>query len=83
MGDALAGLCAALERRIRALRLERSLEALGAHPRIVATLTGVFEVPERTASAAAHVAPVRFGRPINLLRWGVAINTLQRVQFSL
>lgn len=82
-GDALAGLCAALEQRIRALRLERALEALGAHPRIVATLTGVSGVPEGTASAAAHVAPVRFGRPINLMRWGVAINTLQRVQFSL
>ena len=82
-GDALAGLSDALEQRIRALRLEHSLEALGAHPRIVATLTGVSEVPERTASAAAHVAPIRFGRPINLMRWGVAINTLQRVQFSL
>jgi Flagellar transcriptional activator (FlhC) len=82
-GDAPAGLSDALEQRIHALRLTRSLEALGAHPRIVATLSGVSEVPERTASAAAHVAPVRFGRPINLMRWGVAISTLQRVQFSL
>lgn len=82
-GDALAGLSAALDQRIRTLRLERSLEALGAHPRIVATLTGASEVPEGTASAAAHAAPVRYGRPINLVRWGVAINTLQRVQFSL
>lgn len=82
-GDAPDGLSAALEQRIRVLRLERSLEALGAHPRIVATLTGASGVPGRTASAAAHVAPVRFGRPINLTRWGVAINTLQRVQFSL
>lgn len=77
------GFSAALDQRIRTLRQERSLEALGAHPRIVATLTGVSGVPEGTPPAAAHVAPVRFGRPINLIRWGEANNTLQRVQFSL
>lgn len=82
-GDETAGLSDALEQRIRALRLERSLESLGAHPRIVATMTGDSVAPERTACAAAHVAPIRFGRPINLTRWGTAISTLQRVQFSL
>lgn len=81
-GDAIEGHSAALDQRIRAMRLERSLEALGAHERIVATIARHSPLPKGPA-AAAHVAPIRFGRPINLVRWGVANKTLQRVQYSL
>jgi Flagellar transcriptional activator (FlhC) len=71
-----------LEQRIRALRLGRSLALLGAHPRVVAALTDV-ATKDRDPSAGAARRPTRVGRPLNLWRWGEAVGTLQRAQYSL
>ena len=80
--DAPASAPAALELRIRALRLERSLALLGAHPRVVAVLTDV-ATKDRTESAGPARRPTRVGRPLNLVRWGEAVKTLRRAQYSL
>ena len=77
---------AALEQRIRTLRLRRALERRGAHPRIVAALTAAAPAPNQRVSERANgatLAPTRVGRPLNLLRWGEAVKTLQRAQYSL
>ena len=72
---------AALERRIRELRIERSLTLLGAHPRVVAVMTAA--TARRPESGGTAQRPTRVGRPLNLVRWGEAVKTLQRVQYSL
>jgi Flagellar transcriptional activator (FlhC) len=72
---------AALERRIRALRLERSLALLGAHPRVAAVMTAATK--HRTEPGGMAQRPTRVGRPLNLVRWGEAVKTLQRAQYSL
>jgi hypothetical protein len=74
---------AALEAQIRSLRTERMFERLGAHPRVVATLTGA-PAPTDGRSASRHrEGPTHVGRAVNLIRWGVAVKTVQRAQFSL
>ena len=80
------GVPAALEQRIRTLRLQRALERRGAHPRVVAALTAAAPAPDRQAceqASGASQAPTRVGRPLNLVRWGEAVKTLQRAQYSL
>ncbi len=79
--DAPVSAPAALELRIRALRLERSLALLGAHPRVVAAMTAATK--DRTESAGPARRPIRVGRPLNLTRWGEAVKTLRRAQYSL
>jgi Flagellar transcriptional activator (FlhC) len=74
---------AALEAQIRSLRTERMLGQLGAHPRVVATLTGAPAPADRQSSSRHRQGPTRVGRAINLIRWGVAVKTVQRAQFSL
>ena len=74
---------AALETQIRSLRTERMFEQLGAHPRVVAILTGG-PAPADRRSASRHLeGPTHVGRAVNLIRWGVAVKTVQRAQFSL
>jgi flagellar transcriptional activator FlhC len=81
---AAATVPAALEQQIRSLRTERMFERLGAHPRVVATLTGApSPVDRRSSSSSRREGPTRVGRAINLIRWGVAVKTVQRAQFSL
>jgi Flagellar transcriptional activator (FlhC) len=80
-GDALDAAPATLELQIRALRLERSLGLLGAHPRVAAVMTAATK--HRTGSEATATRPTRVGRPLNLVRWGEAVKTLQRAQYSL
>jgi Flagellar transcriptional activator (FlhC) len=79
--DALDAAPATLELRIRALRLERSLGLLGAHPRVAAVMTAAAK--HRTEPEATARRPTRVGRPLNLVRWGEAVKTLQRAQYSL
>ena len=81
--DELAGISEALELRIRAMRRERSLERLGAHRRVVAALTSGPAPPDRTVALSSLVGTRPIGRPLNLVRWGVAVKTLQRAQYSL
>jgi hypothetical protein len=69
--------------QIRSLRTERALQALGAHPRVVATLTGAPAPADRRSSQRHLQGPTRVGRAVNLIRWGVAVKTVQRAQFSL
>lgn len=76
----------ALEMRIQRLRFKRALERRGAHPRIVAALTAAEPASSQPASdrtCGAPEAPTRVGRPLNLVRWGEAVKTLQRAQYSL
>lgn len=63
-----------LDRRIEALRFQRSLSELGAHPRVVAVLTAPAGIP--------CPSPVRVGRPLSLHRWGEAVKTLSRAQYA-
>ena len=74
---------AALEAQIRSLRAERMFQQLGAHPRVVATLTGAPAPADRRSSSRHREGPTRVGRAVNLIRWGVAVKTVQRAQFSL
>jgi hypothetical protein len=74
---------AALEAQIRSLRTERIFEQLGAHPRVVATLTGSAAPAHRRSSSRHREGPTHIGRAVNLIRWGVAVKTVQRAQFSL
>jgi hypothetical protein len=74
---------AALEAQIRSLRTERIFEQLGAHPRVVATLTGASAPAHRRSSSRHREGPTHIGRAVNLIRWGVAVKTVQRAQFSL
>jgi hypothetical protein len=74
---------AALETQIRSLRTERIFEQLGAHPRVVATLTGASAPADRRSSSRHREGPTHIGRAVNLVRWGVAVKTVQRAQFSL
>jgi hypothetical protein len=74
---------AALEAQIRSLRTERIFEQLGAHPRVVATLTGASAPADRRSSSRHREGPTHIGRAVNLVRWGVAVKTVQRAQFSL
>ncbi|MDO8277763.1 MAG: FlhC family transcriptional regulator, partial [Burkholderiaceae bacterium] len=74
---------AALEAQIRSLRTERIFEQLGAHPRVVATLTGASAPADRRSSSRHREGPTHIGRAVNLIRWGVAVKTVQRAQFSL
>jgi hypothetical protein len=74
---------AALEAQIRSLRTERMFEQLGAHPRVVATLTGASAPADRRSSSRHREGPTHVGRAVNLIRWGVAVKTVQRAQFSL
>lgn len=74
---------AALEAQIRSLRTERIFEQLGAHPRVVAALTGASAPSDRRASSRHREGPTHVGRAVNLIRWGVAVKTVQRAQFSL
>lgn len=73
----------ALEAQIRSLRAVRTFQALGAHPRVVATLTGAPAPADRRSSSRHREGPTRVGHAINLIRWGVAVKTVQRAQFSL
>ncbi len=73
---------ASLENRIRMLRRARSLQKLGAHPRTVATITRNTPPPDRSSSRQHRAGPT-VGRPLNLDRWGIAVKTLRRAQFSL
>lgn len=81
--DELAGISEALELRIRAMRRERSLERLGAHRRVVAALTSGPAPPHPAVTPSSLVGTRPIGRPLNLVRWGVAVKTLQRAQYSL
>ena len=81
--DELAGISEALELRILAMRRERSLERLGAHRRVVAALTSGPAPPHPTVTSSSLVGTRPIGRPLNLVRWGVAVKTLQRAQYSL
>jgi hypothetical protein len=74
---------AALEAQIRSLRTERALRQLGAHPRVVATLIGAHAPADLSSSSRRREGPTHVGRPVNLVRWGVAVKTVQRAQFSL
>lgn len=74
---------AALEAQIRSLRTGRMFEQLGAHPRVVATLAGSPDPADRGSSSRQREGPTRVGRPVNLIRWGVAVKTVPRAQFSL
>jgi Flagellar transcriptional activator (FlhC) len=74
---------AALEAQIRSLRTERSFEQLGAHPRVVATLIGATAPASRRSSLRRREGPTHVGHAVNLIRWGVAVKTVQRAQFSL
>ena len=58
-------------------------EQLGAHPRVVATLAGSPDPADRGSSSRQREGPTRVGRPVNLIRWGVAVKTVPRAQFSL
>jgi len=78
-----AAVPAALEAQIRSLRTERLFQQLGAHPRVVATLTGVPAPADRRSSSRHREGPTHIGRAVNLIRWGVAVKTVQRAQFSL
>jgi Flagellar transcriptional activator (FlhC) len=73
----------ALEASICSLRSERTFEQLGAHARVVAALTGATRAADRRSTRFHHAGPTRVGRAINLKRWGVAVKTVQRAQFSL
>jgi hypothetical protein len=74
---------AALEAQIRSLRTERMFEQLGAHPRVVAALTSAAVPSDRRASSRHCDGATHVGRAVNLIRWGVAVKTVQRAQFSL
>ncbi|MBK6789113.1 MAG: hypothetical protein IPG77_16130 [Betaproteobacteria bacterium] len=74
---------AALEAQIRLLRTVRMFEQLGAHPRVVATLAGAPAAADRKSSPRHRKGPTHVGRAVNLIRWGVAVKTVQRAQFSL
>ena len=74
---------ASLDAQIRSLRTQRVFQALGAHPRVVATLTGTAAPAERRSSSRHCEGPTHVGRQVNLIRWGVAVKTVQRAQFSL
>ena len=74
---------AALDAQIRSLRTERMFKQLGAHPRVVATLAGTPAPADRRSSSRHREGPTHVGRAVNLIRWGVAVKTVQRAQFSL
>jgi hypothetical protein len=74
---------AALEAQIRALRTRRAFESLGAHPRVAASLSGALASGDASAPRGDRAPPTQVVRRINPSRWGVAINTVRRAQFSL
>lgn len=74
---------AALDAQIRSLRTDRLFEQLGAHPRVVAALTAATAQGPRKSSSRQAEGPTHIGRAVNLVRWGVAVKTVQRAQFSL
>jgi len=74
---------AALDANIRRLRNERELQQLGAHPGVVATLTSARAPAHGQSFTCQREGPTHVGRAINLVRWGVAVKTVQRAQFSL
>jgi hypothetical protein len=82
-GEEAVTIPAALDARILSLRTERMFQQLGAHPRVVATLTGAPVPADRRSSSRHREGPTHVGRAVNLVRWGVAVKTVQRAQFSL
>lgn len=74
---------AALEAQIRCLRTERMFEQLGAHPRVVAALTGAPSPAGTRSSSRQREGPTHVRRAVSLARWGVGVKTIQRAQFSL
>ncbi len=82
-GEETVTIPAALDARIRSLRTERVFQQLGAHPRVVATLTGAPAPADRRSSSRHRDGPTHVGRAVNLIRWGVAVKTVQRARFSL
>ena len=50
---------------------------------VVSALTGGPWKADQKASSPRATGPFRVGRPINLVRLGEAVKTLQRAQFSL
>jgi hypothetical protein len=68
-----------IDRRIRSLEFRRSLDALGAHRRVITVLSACHD--QRMRSDAVRT-PVHVGRPLPLPRWRSALGSLQRMQYS-
>lgn len=67
---------------VDALKARRSLEALGAHARVVDALMSTMDELPPELRPPFPKELVRVGKPLSLRRWGAALRTVTRIQYS-
>ena len=67
---------------VEALKVRRSLQDLGAHARVIDALMSTMEDLPPDLRPAPPTGLVRIGKPLSLRRWGGALRTVTRIQYS-
>lgn len=67
---------------VGALKTRRSLEALGAHARVIDALMSTMEDLPPDLRPVLPADLVRIGKPLSLRRWGAALRTVPKIQYS-
>jgi len=67
---------------VGALKTRRSLEALGAHARVIDALMSTMTDLPPELRPVLPTGLVRIGKPLSLKRWGAAIRTVTKIQYS-
>jgi hypothetical protein len=67
---------------VGALKTRRSLEALGAHARVIDALMSTMQDVPSDLRPAFPTQLVRIGKPLSLKRWGAALRTVTKIQYS-
>lgn len=67
---------------VGALKTRRSLEGLGAHARVIDALMATMDELPQELRPNLPTSLVRIGKPLSLTRWGAALRTVTRIQYS-